>query len=110
MSFVTNCTAEFFSLSNNWEGKETETSLGSYDCWNEESSIYGYIFPWMTARKTAKDSPLQEIGKGTLFVFDEISLKAGYKFTIGNESYSIVGLSKFSDCSGNFHHAEVAYK
>ncbi len=110
MSFPTNCTATFYSVGSNWEGKETKTSLGSASCWNEEASVYGYIFPWMTARKTAKDSPMQEVAKGTLFVFTDLNLKAGYQVVIGSDTFSIVGLANYTDCNGDFHHTEVTYK
>ena len=106
----TNCVATFFTKSVNWEGKETKTDIGSYDCWNEEESVFDYRFPWMTARKTAKDSPLAEVAKGTLYVFDDIDVEVGDTFRIDEKEYSVVGRSKFTDCKGNFGHYELLYR
>ena len=94
MIMPTNCEAEFFKETTNWEGKDTLVSLGTYECWNEVSSVFGYVFPWMTPRKTAKDSPIAEVARGTLFVFDDVDVVPGDKVDIDGETFNIVGMRR----------------
>ena len=109
MRFGTNCNATFFRRTVDWQGKDSFEDIGTYACWNEEAYSLEYSFPWMTQRKTAKDSPLGNIVKGTLFVFEDVEAIVGDEVKINGDRFVLAAKSRFVDCKGNFGHLEFLY-
>jgi len=103
-----NANADFYAITSSADGDKNEVPVQqNVGVWIEEKSVFGYIFTGMTPRRTGKDSPVSEIGKMLMFVWDNIDIKPGDKVVINNKNYTIVGIDGYTDPKGQFHHREV---
>ena len=95
---ITNKSINFYRKSVSVSGSVTRTLIDSYDVW------------WEPAEVTRWQPGEVIVGKGLIFLFDEIDDLWTCSVQIEGEYFDIVGVSRFFDRKGNFHHAECTYR
>lgn len=94
----TNKTIEIYRKSRDRYGAETKEFVGNFDVWWEPSEVIRWM-PGETA-----------VGKGTVFLFDEVSELFRCCLLIDSEYFDVVSIDRFFNQNGSFHHAECVYK
>ena len=99
----TNTTVEIYKNEVDWKGNSTPQLIGTYDGWLEHGSNLVFV------RDREGRSGVTEMGKGTLFLFDDVNLDNAY-FMVDGTRRDILQWYRYVDGKNRFHHIEVIYQ
>ncbi len=100
----TNASITFYKKTRDWkQAIGTPTNLGTFDVWLE----FGTQIKW---RSVGGQGLKEEVGKGMIFLQDDIDLTDAY-FTYSGEQYEVTAVDgRFPDRQQTFHHQEAIFK
>lgn len=99
----TNATVTLYRKARDWKQELTTSEIGSFDVWLEFGTK-------VVVRSVGGQAIIEEIGKGMIFLLDDIDLTDAY-FIHENEQYDISLIDGvFRDRQQNFHHIEAYFK
>lgn len=99
----TNANITLYRKTRNWKQELSTAEIGSYDVWLEFGTK-------VVVRSVGGQEIKEEIGKGMIFLLDNIDLTDTY-FVYENEQYEISMVDGvFRDRQQNFHHIEAYFK
>lgn len=95
-----NITVEIYKSINDWRGSVENSLVGTYDSWIEEGSSLVLV---------KETQGLNLIGKGTLFLWDDVDLDGCY-FIGDGKRREILQWYRYADDKKRFNHIEVIYQ
>jgi len=98
-----NAKLTLYTVTTDWQGRETEEAHGPYDVWDERHTVYGFNGLGKGGKAVIS------VARGIVFVWDNLPVSIHDRIDIGGKSFSVVGIDIYNDGRGNFHHMELAY-
>jgi len=104
MKKITNATVRLYRRAQQKDGSVAETDLGQYEVWREEGSTI------VVGRMPGGGEVIaRELGRGTLFIWDDLGDVSGCVVEVGGERFQIVEARRFELPGRGFNHIEATY-